>query len=159
MCLKHCKYHIKMKVCHVRGTPEIVQRISEMSSKIVPKSHLNRSRKPSKTTLEKDLQKNAKKHRKIIKNIENGYPKGGPRGGLERSFRTRCGSWAPLGANIAPRRLPRSLQTPPNIILNDFESILTWSWRRFLMIFCLLGPLLLWHIPHIVYHLSSPCEP
>ena len=66
-----------MKVCHVQGTPEIVQRISEISSKIVLKSLLNRFRNPFKTTFEKNMQRNIEK---IITNTKNGQPKGIPRG-------------------------------------------------------------------------------
>ena len=53
------------------------------------------------------------KTQKNQKSAENWFPKGGPRVALECGFRRFWGSWAPLGATMAPRPRPRALQTPP----------------------------------------------
>ncbi len=46
---------------------------------------------------------------------QNGAPKGTQGVDLERGFRTFWGSWAPLGATMAPRPRPRAPRTPPNL--------------------------------------------
>ena len=46
---------------------------------------------------------------------ENGLPKRDPSVSLEYGFRTFWGSWAPLGATMAPGPRPRDLWTSPNL--------------------------------------------
>ena len=88
-------------------------------SKIDLKSPLNRSRKPSKTTLKKT---SPKKHQKVRKSLQNRLPKGGPKGDLECGFRTCRGLWAPLGANMAPRPPPGAPPTLRTLIFDGFGS-------------------------------------
>ena len=101
-----------MRFCNVQGTPKLVQQIFEISFRNRPKIHS----KPIPEALQNHPQKKrATKTPKNQKSTENDLPKGGPRVSLERGFRTFWGSWAPLGATMAPRPRPRAPRTPPNL--------------------------------------------
>ena len=102
----------------------------KIPSKIVPKSTLNRSRKPSKTALRKSM---PQKHRKIEKSTENGRPKGGPRGGPRIWFSDIMGL---LGAPGGPHGSHTSPRSPSDPSESSFLMILI-NFRMICEVFCI----------------------
>ena len=100
-----------MRFCNVQGRPKKLHKHVEISFE----NHTNIHSKSIPEALQNHPQKKrATKTPKIQKSAENGLPKGGPSVALECGFRLLWGSWAPLGATMAPRPRPRALQTPPD---------------------------------------------
>ena len=67
MCWIHSKNNMKMMFSNVQGTPKIIQKSLKFPSQNIPKSTLNRSRKPSKTTLRKSAPQKRRKIKKVPK--------------------------------------------------------------------------------------------
>ena len=120
MCWIHSKNHMKMRFSTVQGTPKIVHKSSKFPSRNIPKSTLNRSRKPSKTTLRKSA---PKKHRKIKKVPKMTSQRGVPGCTSNVVFAHFGAPGLPWG----PPWLPDLAQGPPGplrtLIFGDSRSI------------------------------------
>ena len=123
--------------------------------KFVPQSLLNRSRKPSKTTLKKNIQKNANKPKKVPKMVTQ---RGGPGGTSNVVFGHGGAPGRPWKPQWLPDLHPGHLRPLRTLIFNDFRSILVPflqdSWHFF--VHCRSS--FLAHIHHNPYHLSSSTQ-
>ena len=117
-----------MMFCNVQGTPKLVQQIFEISFRNRPKIH---SKSIPEALQNQPQNKRATKTPTNQKSAANGLPQGGARVDLECDFQIFWGSWAPLGATMAPRPRPRALRTPPNLDFCDFRSLLGRFWEDF----------------------------
>ena len=98
-----------------------------------PKIHSKSDPEAFQNSLRKNKQKKTPKKQKNLKNrLQNGVP----RVSLECAFRTSWGLWAPLGAKMARKPLPRAPQTLRTSILYRFGFILNQIWHDF---YCFLG--------------------
>ena len=146
MCLKHNKYHIKMKFCNVQCTPKIVQKICGISFQNHPKIH---SKSIPEALQNHPQKKRAKKTPKNQKKYRKWPPKGGSQGGPRTWFSHILGLLGSPGGHHGSQTSPKGPPDPSEpwffVILGRFwgdfcafGSIFRGFWKDFKWIFCTL---------------------